>query len=54
MQRLLFGNVDNSSTIAQEETFNPVLSVIPADNEQTRNRNRYRYDLRIECIGVYQ
>jgi acyl-CoA reductase-like NAD-dependent aldehyde dehydrogenase len=30
----VFGNVDNSSTIAQEEIFGPVLSVIPADNEQ--------------------
>jgi aldehyde dehydrogenase (NAD+) len=30
----VFGNVDNSSAIAQEEIFGPVLSVIPADNEQ--------------------
>ena len=30
----VFGNVDNSSTIAQEEIFGPVLSVIPAQNEQ--------------------
>jgi acyl-CoA reductase-like NAD-dependent aldehyde dehydrogenase len=30
----VFGNVDNSSTIAQEEIFGPVLSVIPADNEE--------------------
>jgi acyl-CoA reductase-like NAD-dependent aldehyde dehydrogenase len=30
----VFGNVDNSSTIAQEEIFGPVLSVIPADDEQ--------------------
>jgi aldehyde dehydrogenase (NAD+) len=30
----VFGNVDNSSTIAQEEIFGPVLSVIPAENEQ--------------------
>jgi len=30
----VFGNVDNSSTIAQEEIFGPVLSVIPADNER--------------------
>jgi acyl-CoA reductase-like NAD-dependent aldehyde dehydrogenase len=29
----VFSNVDNSSTIAQEEIFGPVLSVIPADNE---------------------
>jgi aldehyde dehydrogenase (NAD+) len=29
----VFGNVDNSSTIAQEEIFGPVLSVIPADDE---------------------
>ena len=29
----VFANVDNSSTIAQEEIFGPVLSVIPADSE---------------------
>ncbi|HTP18577.1 MAG TPA: aldehyde dehydrogenase [Solirubrobacteraceae bacterium] len=29
----VFGNVDNSSTIAREEIFGPVLSVIPAENE---------------------
>jgi aldehyde dehydrogenase (NAD+) len=29
----VFGNVDNSSTIAQEEIFGPVLSVIPVDDE---------------------
>jgi aldehyde dehydrogenase (NAD+) len=30
----VFGDVDNSSTIAQEEIFGPVLSVIPANNEE--------------------
>ena len=30
----VFGNVDNSSVIAQEEIFGPVLSVIPAEDEQ--------------------
>jgi aldehyde dehydrogenase (NAD+) len=30
----VFGNVDNSSAIAQEEIFGPVLSVIPAYDEQ--------------------
>ena len=30
----MFGNVDNGSTIAREEIFGPVLSVIPADNEE--------------------
>jgi acyl-CoA reductase-like NAD-dependent aldehyde dehydrogenase len=29
----VFGNVDNSSTIAREEIFGPVLSVIPANDE---------------------
>jgi len=29
----VFANVDNHSTIAQEEIFGPVLSVIPADDE---------------------
>ena len=30
----VFGNVDNHTTIAQEEIFGPVLSVIPAADEQ--------------------
>ena len=30
----MFGNVKNSSTIACEEIFGPVLSVIPADDER--------------------
>jgi aldehyde dehydrogenase (NAD+) len=30
----VFGNVENSATIAQEEIFGPVLSVIPADDER--------------------
>ncbi|MHA6730244.1 aldehyde dehydrogenase [Devosia sp. A369] len=30
----LFGDVDNQSTIAQEEIFGPVLTVIAADNEE--------------------
>ena len=30
----VFGNVDNSQTIAREEIFGPVLSVIPAEDEQ--------------------
>jgi aldehyde dehydrogenase (NAD+) len=30
----VFGNVDNGSTIAQEEIFGPVLSVIPSDNDE--------------------
>ncbi len=34
VQPTVFGNVPNSATIAQEEIFGPVLSVIPADNEQ--------------------
>ncbi|MEY2853448.1 MAG: hypothetical protein RL030_580 [Pseudomonadota bacterium] len=29
----LFANVDNNSAIAQEEIFGPVISMIPADNE---------------------
>jgi aldehyde dehydrogenase (NAD+) len=34
IQPTVFGNVDNSSVIAQEEIFGPVLSVISSDNEQ--------------------
>lgn len=30
----VFANVDNKSTIAQEEIFGPILSVIPADSEE--------------------
>lgn len=30
----VFGGVDNSSTIAREEIFGPVVSVIPADSEE--------------------
>jgi aldehyde dehydrogenase (NAD+) len=30
----VFGNVENNSTIAREEIFGPVLSVIPADDER--------------------
>jgi aldehyde dehydrogenase (NAD+) len=30
----VFGNVENSATIAQEEIFGPVLSVIPAEDER--------------------
>jgi aldehyde dehydrogenase (NAD+) len=30
----VFGNVDNRSVIAQEEIFGPVLSVVPAEDEQ--------------------
>ncbi|GAA1827422.1 aldehyde dehydrogenase [Pseudonocardia ailaonensis] len=30
----VFGNVDNDSTIAREEIFGPVLTVIPAEDEQ--------------------
>jgi acyl-CoA reductase-like NAD-dependent aldehyde dehydrogenase len=30
----VFGNVENGSTIARDEIFGPVLSVIPADDEQ--------------------
>ncbi|MFH8249045.1 aldehyde dehydrogenase [Microbacterium sp. B2969] len=30
----VFANVDNNSTLAQEELFGPVLSVIPAENEE--------------------
>jgi acyl-CoA reductase-like NAD-dependent aldehyde dehydrogenase len=34
VQPTVFGNVDNASTIAREEIFGPVLSVIPAADEQ--------------------
>ncbi|HVX18829.1 MAG TPA: aldehyde dehydrogenase [Acidimicrobiales bacterium] len=34
VQPTLFADVDNRSTIAQEEIFGPVLAVVPADDEQ--------------------
>jgi aldehyde dehydrogenase (NAD+) len=34
IQPTVFGNVDNSSTIAREEIFGPVVSIIPADSEE--------------------
>jgi acyl-CoA reductase-like NAD-dependent aldehyde dehydrogenase len=34
LQPTVFADVDNRSTIAQEEIFGPVLSVIPAENEE--------------------
>ena len=34
----MFGNVDNSSVIAQEEIFGPVLTVIPAADEDDEVR----------------
>ena len=34
----VFGNVDNRSTIAREEIFGPVLSVIPVDDERNAVR----------------
>ena len=34
VQPTVFGDVDNSSVIAQEEIFGPVLTVIPADDEE--------------------
>jgi aldehyde dehydrogenase (NAD+) len=43
----VFGNVDNSSVIAQEEIFGPVLCVIPAENEEdaVRLANESMYGL---------
>lgn len=34
LQPTVFADVDNQATIAREEIFGPVLSVIPADNEE--------------------
>ena len=50
----VFGNVDNPSTIAQEEIFGPVLSVIPADNEEHAVDPRQRHDLRPQRLGLHQ
>lgn len=37
----VFANVDNSSTIAREEIFGPVLTVIPAEDEEDANDTIY-------------
>ena len=34
MQPTVFADVDNKMTIAQEEIFGPVLSIIPYDTEE--------------------
>jgi len=34
MEPTVFGRVDNASTLAREEIFGPVLSVLPADSEE--------------------
>ena len=49
----VFGNVDNSSVIAQEEIFGPVLSVIPADDEARRGADRQRHHLRAARRGLH-
>ena len=47
VQPTVFSEVDNSSTIAQEEIFGPVLSIIPYDSEADAIRiaNESRYGL---------
>ena len=50
----VFGNVDNSSTIAQEEIFGPVLSVIAADRRAACRRDRQRHHLWPQQLGVHQ
>ena len=50
----VFANVDNHSTIAQEEIFGPVLSVIPADNEDHAVATRQRHDLRAQRLRLHQ
>ena len=49
----VFGNVDNSSTIAQEEIFGPVLSVIPAADEQDAVRIANDTIYGLNCVGVH-
>ncbi len=48
----LFADVDNSMTIAQEEIFGPVLSLIPYDTEDDAVRHRQRQRLRPVGHGV--
>ncbi len=48
----IFTEVDNSMTIAQEEIFGPVLSVIKFKNDEEAVRDRERHDLRAGERGV--
>ena len=48
----VFSGVDNSMTIAQEEIFGPVLSIIPYDGRGRRGADRQRHDLRPRRGGL--
>ncbi len=49
----IFTEVDNSMTIAQEEIFGPVLSVIKFKNDKRGDRDRQRLDLRPGVSAVW-
>lgn len=48
------GNVDNSLSVVREEIFGPVLSVIPADDEQDAIRIANDTISRAERVGVHE
>jgi acyl-CoA reductase-like NAD-dependent aldehyde dehydrogenase len=48
----VFSEVRNDMTIAQEEIFGPVLSIIPVDSEVEAVAGRQRHDLRPLGRGV--
>ena len=50
----VFANVDNSSTIAQEEIFGPVLTRHPGRRRGRRRAPRQRHHLRAERLGVHR
>ena len=50
----VFGNVDNRLTIAREEIFGPVLSVIPADSEEQAIEIANDTIYGLNSLGVHQ
>jgi len=50
----VFGNVDNGATIAQEEIFGPVLSVIPAVDEADAVRIANDTIYGLQRLGVHR
>ncbi len=50
----VFGNVDNQSTIAREEIFGPVLSVIRGRQRGPRRHPGQRHDLRPQRLRLHQ
>jgi aldehyde dehydrogenase (NAD+) len=50
----IFSNVSSDMTIAKEEIFGPVVSVMPYENEGGRHPHRQQQHLRTERRGIHQ